>query len=157
MVVEGNHNAEDNSATTLEELKQLATERRLLSERNAIKRAQENERKAQQATINILPALCSTLRSYCMIDKKFSMTTNACVSKLASDFRSSKADIRRSLRVLMDEFPEFLTETQPDILVPFATIKVNSNIDFSSFHKRLVSFVVDSTSDSSKISTIEQE
>lgn len=145
-VVESYTTTNDN-ATTLDELKQQATERRLQIERDAARISKEKDSKAQQATINLLPALSSTLRSYCMIDKKFSMISSTCVSKLASDFRLSKGDIRRSLRILMDEFPEFITETQPDSLVPFATIKVNSAIDFSSFHKGLVSFARNSTVD----------
>jgi len=72
-----------------------------------------------------LPTICNTLRSYCLIDKIYSVTLSNMISRLSSDFRISKVEVRKSLSLLTTIVPEYLTVFPPDDIVPVATLRIN--------------------------------
>lgn len=140
---------------TLVDLKQLAIERGLCAERVEERRLKEMDLKAQMAEINILPSICSALRTSCLMNKSFSQTLSSCTSKLAGDFRMAKANIRHCISIIEAQVPEFLSIQPPDDIVPVATVKINSTVEFSRVHKKITEFVFEKVAELSQINSDE--
>jgi hypothetical protein len=122
----------------LEGLRQLAFQRESQRENKEQMARQAHEQTVQAQRLQSLVDMCDALRSKYVAARKTSMKASDLLNQIAKELYISKAEALIRLKLLCQRSPEFVSIMSPDSIVPFTTVRLNFDINYVTFRKKVV-------------------
>lgn len=127
----------------LDALRELAINRGRKQQKLELEADALKQKTTDLARYRSLVLICDALRSLSRLEAKSTMMLSMIFTQLSQDFRSSRAETARRIKLLASLIPEYITIISPDETIDEPTLRLNKHVVYAKVREKLGEIVKD--------------